>query len=360
MSSFETSKSNLPQSETLIHGSKANNINLLRFIAASVVIYYHMDFLLGKPIYTIMGQGLGALAVNVFFILSGYLIASSWTHSSSFMSYLIRRMSRIFPALIVVVLFSLLIIGPIFTSLTINEYFANPETWKYLMVIFLFPTNSLPGVFENLPYPSAINGSLWTLRYEFAMYLLVPLAYSFLGLFGQARKAATIGSLLLLVFGYFITSNGFVCAPELLVVSLRLATYFFTGCTVYEFSLTNYTDAQYSIIAILFVLIFAREEGAFWSLILIFATAVFVFGFSFAPEPRFSKCFSKNDFSYGIYIWAFPVQQILVQLGKGSSQDSTLLYSVVAFVITLIFAIGSWFLVEKPCIALGKKLSKHY
>ena len=82
--------------------SRDNNINFLRFIAASLVIWFHMASLLVIPEPYIMGQGLGPIAVNIFFVLSGYLIAKSWTRSSSFGSYLIRRIARIFPGLAVV------------------------------------------------------------------------------------------------------------------------------------------------------------------------------------------------------------------------------------------------------------------
>ena len=105
------------------YGSRVNNINLLRFIAASMVIYYHMGILLGQPGVTVMGVSVGSIAVNIFFILSGYLIASSWTHSTSFKSYIVRRAARIFPALIVVVLVTTFVIGPLFTSLTLDDYF---------------------------------------------------------------------------------------------------------------------------------------------------------------------------------------------------------------------------------------------
>ncbi len=342
------------------YGSRANNINLLRFIAASAVIYYHMDILLGNPGYMIMGEGLGGIAVNVFFVLSGYLIASSWVHSNSFPSYLIRRAARIFPGLIIVVLVTVFVIGPIFTTLSMGDYFSDSGTWAYLKNILLSAVSRLPGVFEQLPYPSVVNGSLWTLRYEFAMYLLVPVVYTVLRRCGSARKAVVVGLLVFLSLGYCLTSGFGLAAPGTCVNGFRLAAYFFVGCAVYEFGLFKYFDVQYSVLALLFMLIFAREDGGLCPLLMLVATTVFVFGFALAPQPRFSKCFSKNDFSYGMYIWACPIQQILVQLGGGSSQDSTLIYTLVAFVITLVLSVGSWFLVEKPCMDWGKRLSKRF
>ena len=107
--------------------SRDNNINFLRFIAASRVIWFHMASVLAIPEPYIMGQGLGPIAVNIFFVLSGYLIAKSWTRSSSFGSYLIRRIARIFPGLAVVILLSVFVMGPIVTSLPLGDYFADAE-----------------------------------------------------------------------------------------------------------------------------------------------------------------------------------------------------------------------------------------
>lgn len=153
--------------------SRDNNINFLRFIAASLVIWFHMASLLAIPEPYIMGQGLGPIAVNIFFVLSGYLIAKSWTRSSSFGSYLIRRIACIFPGLAVVILLSVFVMGPIVTSLPLGDYFADAGTWKYLSLIVLAPiSNVLPGVFDANPLPYAVNGSLWTLRYEFLAYCL--------------------------------------------------------------------------------------------------------------------------------------------------------------------------------------------
>lgn len=342
------------------YGNRANNINLLRFIAAAAVLYFHMDFLLGKTGYEIMGQGLGSIAVNVFFLLSGYLIANSWAHSSSFLSYFIRRVVRIFPALIVVVMVTVFAIGPAFTTLSLEEYFSNPDTWKYLQCILLSRTGSLPGVFESVPYPSAVNGSLWTLRYEFAMYLLVPLVYVILDRAGSRREVAAFVMLGCSFAAHFLISGLGFPAPAIIKQGVRLAVYFLVGSFVYEFRLVKYFNEQYAVLALLAMLIFARESGLLCMPLMLAATTIFVFGFALAPQPKFAKCFSKNDFSYGIYIWAFPIGQILVQLGEGSSSDSTLAYSIVVFTISLVFAAGSWFLIEKPCMEWGKRLSKRF
>lgn len=300
--------------------SRENNINLLRFIAASMVIYSHMAVLLGQEQPAVMDQSLGAIAVNVFFLLSGYLIASSWTHSACFMSYLIRRIARIFPALIVVVLATVFVVGPVATTLTMKEYFLNLETWQYLKTATIFFIEyELPGVFEGLPYPNAVNGSLWTLRVEFTMYLIVPILYMLLMRAGKARRSLLVTFLSLVLLAHFITSFDQVSAPNSLTHGFRLAAYFFTGVVIYDLNMIKHFNAQYAAAALLLMLILASETGLYCDIAMYVLVSLFAFGFCFESNPKFARCFIKNDFSYGIYIWAFPIQQCLVQFGGGGA-----------------------------------------
>lgn len=352
---------NITQVRRATYGSRENNVNILRFVAASTVIYYHMAVFLGYGEIMVLGRPLGYVAVDIFFILSGYLIASSWTHSTSFASYLVRRVARIFPALIVVVLVTTFVIGPAFTTLSVSEYFSNPGTWKYLSLIVLAPIdNVLPGVFVDNPYPAAVNGSLWTLRYEFLMYLVLPLAYRLLGGARGVRKPVAMALLVILIVMHWLTTGGVVMAPAVVVNGSRLAAYFFIGVVVYEFGLIGRFNVQYSVLALLLMVIFHDEAGPLCPLVMLVLVTVFTTGFCFVPDPKFARCFSKNDFSYGIYIWAFPIQQALVQLGAGVLPDSVLLYTAISFAITVAVSVASWFAVERPAMQLGRRLSKRF
>lgn len=338
-----------------------NNINFLRFIAASLVIWFHMASLLGVPEPYIMGQGLGPIAVNIFFILSGYLIAKSWSRSSSFGSYLIRRVARIFPGLIVVVLLSVFVMGPVVTSLSAAEYFGNPETWKYLSMIVLAPIeNVLPGVFDTNPLPYAVNGSLWTLRYEFLAYLLMPLFYILTKGLGKGRKPFFVAVLAALVFVHFLSYSGVYPLPKVFDNFFRLFAYYMAGVVAFELGLERYCDAQFAVVALLVMILFRDEVGLFSPLVMFAAVCIFTLGFSLTKNPRFAPCFKKNDYSYGIYIYAFPIQQCVVWLGGASLPCSYLSCSFLSFGITLMFAIASWFLVEKPAMDYGRKLAKRW
>ena len=116
---------------------------------------------------------LGPLGVYIFFSISGYLIAQSWDRDSHALRFFIRRGLRIFPALIVVTILTVFVLGPAITTLPIWEYFKSNSTWGYFSNIILYMSYALPGVFEHNTYPNAVNGSLWSLTTEFGMYMLL-------------------------------------------------------------------------------------------------------------------------------------------------------------------------------------------
>lgn len=344
------------------NAKRENNVNFLRFIAAFMVLYAHMAKLLGLESPKVLGLDFGAIAVNIFFLLSGYLIAGSWKRSKSFKSYLIRRIARIFPALIVVVLLLVFVLGPLLTTLTFGEYFSNRQTWLYLLeVVFVPVKNELPGVFEGLPYPNAVNGSLWTLRYEFFAYLMTPIFYYFARRITeqnlQKRKVAFGFMLTMLAVLYFLEIFDILAINLAFDELIRLSFFYFVGVVVNEFGLTKLANAQWAIFALLLMLIFNNESGPLAYCLMVILIIIFTVNFSFCQQPAFGNCFKTNDFSYGIYIYAFPIQQCVVLVGGGSLPSPVISCTGISFLITLVFAAVSWFLIEKPAIAFGKKVS---
>ena len=154
---------------------RENNFDSVRLIAAAAVIYGHAHPLTQTPDRVFWGNSVESFAVKVFFVISGFLITASWLSDPSPFRYFAKRALRIFPALAVVVAVSALVLGPLVTTLPLSSYFASPQVPAYFSNIALRPVYYLPGVFDRLPYPGAVNGSLWSLPAEFAMYLLLPL-----------------------------------------------------------------------------------------------------------------------------------------------------------------------------------------
>ena len=102
-------------------GPRTNSFNVIRIIAAAMVIYGHMSSLMGLPVHGVYGQSVSTLAVKILFIVSGYLVMKSLMSDSHFGRYMLRRSFRIFPGLIGVVLFAVFIVGPVFTRLPLSE-----------------------------------------------------------------------------------------------------------------------------------------------------------------------------------------------------------------------------------------------
>lgn len=182
--------------------SRNNNLDLIRLIAAALVIWSHAyPIVLGKgaeqPLSRLTyGQiSLGDLGVAIFFVLSGFLVSQSMFRLNDLVGYTKARVLRIFPGLIFCVLISTFIIGPIFSTLSLTDYFTNDTTYSYLVATttlnFLSPF--LPGVFESNPYGAFINGSLWTLKYEIICYFTLALSWK-LGLIQQNRVFLAIAS----------------------------------------------------------------------------------------------------------------------------------------------------------------------
>lgn len=168
---------------------RINNFDVLRYFAAVLVIYSHSYPLTGKSIepLALLSKGqwtFGGVAVAIFFVISGFLVSNSFERSTV-LQYTVNRFLRIFPGLFMAVLLSVFVLGPLFTSLEISEYFSNNLTYSYLNNSLLLSVQYvLPGMFETNLYPNAVNGSIWTIPYEILGYILVAI----IGYYGLLKK----------------------------------------------------------------------------------------------------------------------------------------------------------------------------
>jgi peptidoglycan/LPS O-acetylase OafA/YrhL len=178
----------------LAHG-RDNNFNLIRIIAASGVLVTHSFALvtgdkMSEPLRAQLGIPLGSLAVDTFFITSGFLVTASLLKRQSLLEFAWARCLRIFPALLAMLCLTVLGVGLFFSTLSSSQYLLDPQTYRYLArasVLVFGIVDGLPGVFESNPLRGAVNGSLWTMPYEVWMYMLLGLAWLALGIVGQQR-----------------------------------------------------------------------------------------------------------------------------------------------------------------------------
>ena len=154
-----------------------NNFDVLRLVAATLVLVSHCFPLTGheEPFGALTGVTLGEVGVVMFFAMSGFLIAKSWTDEPDPGRYFRKRALRLLPALVVAVAFTTLVLGPLFTSLPLSDYLTDAETWWYLIRASLLVTiaGELPGVYDDNVFPDAVNGSLWTLPLEAGCYVMI-------------------------------------------------------------------------------------------------------------------------------------------------------------------------------------------
>ncbi len=170
-----------------------NNFDALRLIAATTVIFSH-SFLIAdgnenhEPLILLTGRQsiLGLAGVFVFFAISGFLVTQSYEQTQSPLRYLAKRVLRVFPGLVAALVLSAFVLAPLVTMLPLGEYLRRAAPYRYVLwnTLLDLRVHELPKVlFVDNPVGLEVNGSLWTLRYEFEMYLMVMA----LGLAGLIR-----------------------------------------------------------------------------------------------------------------------------------------------------------------------------
>lgn len=170
-----------------------NNFNLIRFLAACLVLVSHSFTLLGlpEPLGGKIGMTGGSIAVDIFFVTSGFLIAGSFFRCQSIIQFLWARFLRIYPALFVAVLFCTFIVGGYFTKLPLSHYLSHAAVSDYFIhnITLVFGVSYvLPEVFSSNTYPHSVNGSLWTLPYELRMYLYLAVIGTIISSFGSNKS----------------------------------------------------------------------------------------------------------------------------------------------------------------------------
>ncbi len=301
------------------------------------------------------GFSLHQLGVGVLFLISGYLITKSWMSDSHPLRYAVRRFFRLWPPYAVMILLMAFVAGPLLSELGPQEYF---HSWYSIFLdnLRFLIVYALPGVFTDLPIPNTVNGSLWTMPVEAALYIITPLLIT---VFRVRRKGEAsfypMAVLTAAACGFDLYLRVF-CADRMVVVygtdliaAYHLAVLYLIG-TLFTFeSLRKHLNLQTAGVLMCVMLILQGSSESLRCIMLYTFFPYFVFSLVFARTPVFRRVGSRLEPSYGIYLYGFFFQQLVVLLqqnrGINLGYTGSLILSAIPTAAT---AALSCYLVEKP------------
>jgi peptidoglycan/LPS O-acetylase OafA/YrhL len=333
----------------------ANNFDVLRFLFASLVVLSHSYPLgegteLREPLWNLTGQTtLGGLSVHCFFIISGFLIAASWERRKTVGQFLKKRVLRIYPGFIIANAVGVFLIAPMAADSAIVNLGVSLQqfTWDCLRL----QGTQLPDTLFPQNHLHAVNGSIWSIAYEFWCYIgvivlgLVPLFHrrSFVvGLFVASLAVAFIfptyhlewfgGGILGKIFGY-----PFFWA--------RLLPNYLAGVAAWRYREKIVVSDRVAMVSAMALALSVPVANS-WSVMFPVCGTYLVLWAAFHPSFKLHGFSKHGDFSYGMYLYAFPIQQLLVMSNSGSMSPYALFAA--AWPLSVLAGMLSWFIVERP------------
>ncbi|MEK7545225.1 MAG: acyltransferase [Patescibacteria group bacterium] len=340
-----------------------NNFDFLRFLLASFVIITHSYALLGTPENDLLMQISGGqvrfstLAVRGFFVISGYLIFLSLERSSSVWNFLKKRVLRIMPGLVAMTFVVILFSAFFLTKESVTAFLFSRETFVYAAknILMFFGINPpLHDVFVSNPVPAITNGSLWTLSYEALFYLILA---GFFFVKRSWRMPVFVGLWISLYVARLWWTPSLVLFPYTSFEAYHLidfGLYFLAGAILSHFVERMKSNFGIIFCGALLVMILAGAVHLYGALQYI-ALPVAVISLAWISLPPLNRWGNFGDFSYGIYIYAFFVQQVLVYFFPSMSLG---LFMTLSFVGSWACGILSWYLVERWTIRSRSQLQK--
>lgn len=325
-----------------------NNFNLIRLAAATAVLVSHAWPLTRgpgtvEPLQRLTGHSLGTLAVFVFFALSGFFVSGSFARRASAADFGIARGLRLFPALAASLVLVVLVMGPVATTLPVADYLGAPGTARFLLrnLTLVDPVYALPGVFETNPYPK-VEGSIWTLGYEVACYAMVWLV----GIAGLTRRPGSL-TLMFVAFGLLWIAATAVPLPRRAEDLHMLSLPFVLGMAAWHFRDRLPLGFAGVVVLVTLAVLLRPTVAAFPALAVALAYTTLWLGYL---PLRAARLWNRaGDYSYGLYVYAFPVQGLAVWAFGPMTPGQNI---ALALPPTLALAVLSWHLIEKPALAL--------
>jgi peptidoglycan/LPS O-acetylase OafA/YrhL len=341
-------------SETLVRGN--NNFDLIRLMAALAVMFGHSYGVQGAKEMELMLrfshiESSGSVAVYAFFMISGMLVSASFVNQASVKRFIALRMLRIWPGAMACAAFIALVVGPVFSVLPSTTYFTDTGLYRWLFhnALLIDPVGgALPRVFEGNHLKSLVNATVWTLPVELKCYMIVLVA-GLLGCMGSRRRTVIVVALVGLVFAIFanhppkyFSLGAFFVLP--LAYSFYPVPFFLLGMLLYAFRDHVRLDWR---LAVALSGIYLIVRYSWFGYVLFYPTLVYGL-LCLGAAPMLRRFAPKHDYSYGIYLYGFVVQQAVAYFYPAMSSGLSLMFAVP---VTVVLAAASWHLVERPCLA---------
>lgn len=320
---------------------RRNTLNFVRLVLASMVILGHAWPLTGSKLSPNL-EFLSGIAVEGFFIISGYLIAASRLNSN-FVSFVWKRILRIMPAFWTVLVLTAVVFGPLAALIEGKAYnWLSGAGFVFKNFFLMMYQWGIDGTLTEVPYPNVWNGSLWTLSYEFLAYLAVGVLLSF-KLVRSKMEYVVPALFIISVLAWALFRGPLDVSTNFYLNGARLGSYFLAGAAY--FALRKYIRVSPLLLIVsigIYALLFMFELNNFVGQLFL---GYFLLA---AGSYRWTSIATKNDISYGVYIYAFPVQQFFVLFGSASLGIA--LNVMLTLTVTICLAWLSWTLVEKPAL----------
>jgi peptidoglycan/LPS O-acetylase OafA/YrhL len=351
--------------------ARKNNLDLTRFLLAVSVMFTHAFTIYengkSEPLKPFFNGHftIGIFAVNFFFIISGFLVLQSWKYSKGVIDFLIKRILRIYPAFIVVCILSAFVFCPVGIGnntdpfLHWKAYVSLIQYYKFFYSVFFLSSPELPATFTSSPYTQDINTSLWTIWYEFVCYLIL-VSMGVLKVFKVRFLLLVLFFLSIIFYILDFTSNyQEIMNHRVSIISeyaierihnLGRFMMFFLGGACFYFYRAYIPKSRWLLLLSLMVLILNFQLLKQIEIAQVIFGSYLLFYFAFSKKITAYKFAKHGDFSYGIYLYGWPVQQlVMIYFGDKLSLTGTLVCSLL---IVIPLAVLSWHLIEKQFLKL--------
>jgi peptidoglycan/LPS O-acetylase OafA/YrhL len=291
------------------------------------------------------------MGLDALFVTSGFLVTASLVNRGDLISYLWARALRVYPALWVMLVLTVFALAPALTSLPLADYYTSGRTWEYFTKCGSLIGGirySLPGVFETLPLKGQFNGSLWTMPVEVRMYLYLAAAWVAFAVAPKLRvKGLMIVAPLAAAIVLAIILRARLWAGGLNGADIRIFMYLY-GSSLFLWR-AKVPMGPPLIFALLAALAAASFDKDVFFVVYALTLPPLVLHLAYVPGGRIRRFNAWGDFSYGVYIYAFPVQQTLAYLFPHASLLAMMAASAL---VSWVIAFFSWNLIEKRALAL--------